>query len=224
MERRAKYRVDTGPKKISMPPEELRNRRQKRHNNLVLHSEMPKRDWPNLRRSFSKYCVAQELPLPVRPSRQCPNYQKKYRAEHREELNEAAAKRKRLRRKLFPEKMRAASRREQRARMLRPEIRIRSNLSRRINKALKGICKSAGTISLIGCSIETFKTLLASLFAPGMTWENYGPVWHVDHIKPCAKFDLKDPEQQRLCFHWSNQQPLFAKDNIRKGDKYATSD
>lgn len=190
----------------------------------IFHSEMPKRDWPNLGRSFSSYCREIKLPFPVRPSRQYPSYQKKYRAEHREKLNEAAAERKRIRRKLFPEKTKAAQRLEQKARMLRPGIRIRANLRRRIHKALKGICKSVGTMSLIGCSLNEFKVHLESRFKPGMTWENYGPVWHVDHIKPCAKFDLTDPEQQRFCFHWSNQQPLFARENMRKGDKYAVTD
>lgn len=61
---------------------------------------------------------------------------------------------------------------------------------------------------------------LESLFKTGMSWENYGPVWHVDHIKPCALFDLTDPEQQRICFHWTNLQPLFALDNMRKSDSY----
>ncbi len=53
-----------------------------------------------------------------------------------------------------------------------------------------------------------------------MTWENYGPVWHVDHIRPCAKFDLTDHDQQRACFHWTNLQPLFAKDNLQKNAKF----
>lgn len=52
-----------------------------------------------------------------------------------------------------------------------------------------------------------------------MTWENYGPVWHVDHIRPCASFDLQDPAQQRECFNFKNLQPLFAKENLKKGDR-----
>jgi hypothetical protein len=54
-----------------------------------------------------------------------------------------------------------------------------------------------------------------------MTWDNYGKYgWHLDHIKPCSSFNLKDPEQQLQCFHWSNQQPLWAKDNLSKGAKW----
>ena len=49
-----------------------------------------------------------------------------------------------------------------------------------------------------------------------MTWDNYGSYWHVDHIIPCCKFDLTDPEQQLKCFHYTNLQPLEATANLRK--------
>jgi len=52
-----------------------------------------------------------------------------------------------------------------------------------------------------------------------MTWKNYGE-WHVDHIKPCAKFNLIIDKEQKRCFHYSNLQPLWAKDNIKKSDNY----
>ena len=51
-----------------------------------------------------------------------------------------------------------------------------------------------------------------------MNWENYGK-WHIDHIKPISKFDMTDQEEQKKCFHWSNLQPLWAEENISKGDK-----
>jgi hypothetical protein len=54
-----------------------------------------------------------------------------------------------------------------------------------------------------------------------MTWDNYGPVWHVDHIHPCVSFNLIDPEQQKACFHFSNLQPLFREENMKKGRKVA---
>ena len=56
-------------------------------------------------------------------------------------------------------------------------------------------------------------------FKPGMTWERYGE-WHVDHIRPCASFDLTDPEQQTICFNYENLQPLWAIDNMKKGAKW----
>ena len=60
-----------------------------------------------------------------------------------------------------------------------------------------------------------------SLFQSGMTWENHGKYgWHIDHIRPCSSFDLTDPEQQKLCCHYTNLQPLWAKDNLSKGYKW----
>jgi len=55
-------------------------------------------------------------------------------------------------------------------------------------------------------------------FIAGMSWANYGE-WHIDHKKPCALFDLRDTDQQRACFHYSNLQPLWAFDNRSKGAK-----
>ncbi len=53
-----------------------------------------------------------------------------------------------------------------------------------------------------------------------MTWENHGRHgWHIDHIIPCAAFDLTDPEQQKKCFHYTNYQPLYTLENLKKGDR-----
>lgn len=99
-----------------------------------------------------------------------------------------------------------------------PKYRLCNNLRKRCWHALKGHSKSASTLKLLGCSVEHLRAHLESLFQPGMSWENYGE-WHVDHIKPCDSFDLTDPEQQRACFCWTNLQPLWRLDNIRKGTK-----
>lgn len=85
--------------------------------------------------------------------------------------------------------------------------------------ALSGKARALATLELLGCSVITLLKHLESQFRPGMSWENYGPVWHVDHITPCAIFNLNDPEQQKVCFHYTNLQPLFAKENLIKGDR-----
>ena len=88
-----------------------------------------------------------------------------------------------------------------------------------INKRY-GITNSKKTLDLLGCSIDEVREHLELLFVDGMSWENYGiHGWHIDHIIPCNYFDLTDPEQQKRCFNYKNLQPMWAKDNIKKGTK-----
>ncbi len=98
------------------------------------------------------------------------------------------------------------------------EYKIKTNLRTRLTKALKENWKSGKTLELLACSIKEFKKHLQNQFKPGMSWDNYG-LWHIDHKLPCAKFDLSKFKNQRKCFHFSNLQPLWAKDNLRKGSK-----
>ena len=102
-----------------------------------------------------------------------------------------------------------------------PENKLANSQRRRVGRALKGIVKSNHTLEMIGCSAIELKDYIESKFQYGMSWENYGREgWHVDHIRPCASFDLSDPEQQEECFHYTNLQPLWAKDNLSKGSHY----
>ena len=87
----------------------------------------------------------------------------------------------------------------------------------RIHKVLKGEIKSGHSLDLLGCSVDELKVHLEQQFEPGMTWENYGE-WHIDHIIPCARFDLRNPIHQKICFNYKNLQPLWAKDNSSKHD------
>jgi len=96
--------------------------------------------------------------------------------------------------------------------------RLKRYLSNRIYYALKDISKSESTMKLVDCSIEFLKSFLESKFTVGMSWDNYGK-WHVDHIQPCITFDLSKPSEQLKCFNYTNLQPLWAKDNLRKGSK-----
>lgn len=99
-----------------------------------------------------------------------------------------------------------------------PSFSVKSNLYRRINHALNGTAKTDSTMLLIGCTVAELVVHIESQWLPDMSWENYAlDGWHIDHIRPCASFDLLDPEQQRECFHYTNLQPLWAEDNLRKG-------
>ena len=101
-------------------------------------------------------------------------------------------------------------------------FRLRGVLSSRLRKAMKnnGTKKSKKTIELIGCSIIFLKSYLESKFKYGMNWENYGIYgWHIDHIIPCSSFNLAIEKEQKRCFHYTNLQPLWAKDNLSKSNK-----
>jgi hypothetical protein len=100
-------------------------------------------------------------------------------------------------------------------------FRLVCNLRSRTRAALKGKGKSAKTFRLIGCTIGALKFHLEAQFQPGMTWENYGQ-WHVDHILPCCSFDLASSEEQHKCFHYTNLQPLWARDNLSKNGRIPT--
>jgi len=100
------------------------------------------------------------------------------------------------------------------------DVRLANNLRARLNKALKGNHKSSSTINLLECSLESFKEHLQQQFVEGMSWDNYGNEWHIDHIKPCVLFDLKIEEQQKECFNFRNLQPLWKIDNLKKNKYY----
>ena len=83
----------------------------------------------------------------------------------------------------------------------------------------RGVCKSATAEQLVGMKLHELKAYIESKFTDGMCWERW-PEIHIDHIKPVSWFDLTDPEQLKACFHYSNLQPLWGKDNLRKRDSW----
>lgn len=78
--------------------------------------------------------------------------------------------------------------------------------------------KYKNTMDLVGCDRNELVSHIQSTFSNGMSWDNYGS-WEIDHVKPCASFDLTDLEQQRRCFHFTNLQALWSKENRSKGAK-----
>lgn len=99
-------------------------------------------------------------------------------------------------------------------------FKIRKNLRIRLWNAIKNNQKGGSAVKHLGCSVQFLKRHLEERFLPGMSWENYGLYgWHIDHIKPLSSFDLSDLEQIKVACHYTNLQPLWAKDNISKGNK-----
>lgn len=97
-------------------------------------------------------------------------------------------------------------------------FRLREALRTRQTKALNGLYKKGSFVRDLGCTISELKFYLEGQFLPGMSWENYGE-WHIDHIIPLSFFDLTDREQFLKACHYSNLQPLWAKENLVKANK-----
>jgi len=121
----------------------------------------------------------------------------------------------------YKEKRRQNSKRR---RLADIQFKLGDNLRRRLNKMLQGKTKVSSMLVLLGCSLPELQAHLETQFQPGMTRNNHGKgpgKWNVDHIRPCASFpDLTDPTQQAQCFHYTNLQPMWEPDNLRKGAKY----
>lgn len=94
------------------------------------------------------------------------------------------------------------------------KTRIRGLIS--ISFANKGFKKGTKSRHILGCSFETFKQHIERQFQKGMTWDNYGE-WHLDHIIPMASANTE--EDALKLNHYTNFQPLWAKDNLKKSDK-----
>ena len=103
-----------------------------------------------------------------------------------------------------------------------PIHKIKVTLRNSIGKACrsKGTEKVFKTEELLGCTIKEFKRHIEDQFQEGMTWDNHTrDGWHIDHIKPLSSFDLTKAENQLKACHYSNLQPLWAIENMQKGDK-----
>lgn len=89
---------------------------------------------------------------------------------------------------------------------------------KRFNSQVK--CRKAN--QYLGCAIDHAAMHIEKQFKKGMTWANHGKVWHIDHIVPLASFNLSNDDHVLMCCHYTNLQPMWASDNIRKGDTVPT--
>ena len=98
---------------------------------------------------------------------------------------------------------------------------LRQTVAGHIRYALKSE-KSKHTIEYLGCTIAEFRKHIESQFKPDMTWDNHG-TWHIDHIVPIKfKADGQPPTMENVIerLHWTNTQPLWALENISKGNRF----
>lgn len=109
------------------------------------------------------------------------------------------------------------------ARRSSPRGRLEHCLRGRHHRALRDARagKALSTRSALGCTGQELLAYIEAQFLPGMTWANHGiRGWHLDHRRPLASFDLSDPEQQRAAFHFTNLQPMWSAENLRKSARY----
>lgn len=102
------------------------------------------------------------------------------------------------------------------------QFRLRRNLRIRLCHILKDRQKIVSSIKDLGCSVDQLKLYLESQFQLGMTWNNYGNKkgqWSIDHIIPLANVDLTNREELLKACHYTNLQPLWAIDNLKKSNK-----
>lgn len=130
--------------------------------------------------------------------------------------------RERERRKLHKDKINAR-RREIAKKPLTIEQRIKHNLRKRVNRYIERRDGKNLYLKLLGCNkqflIKWFEYNFKLDEQLDITWDNYGSHWHIDHVTPCASFDMNNEEQQKECFHWTNLSPVLKSYNLSKGDK-----
>lgn len=165
-------------------------------------------------------------------------YNRKYEAEHREERNrkhreygstpEAKARKAQWHKENPPPPDRVARNQQWRkesgwdAKHYRENIetRIKYRLRGRLYKLIKSRVDRRSPVKFLGCSVAELIVHVQSKFLPGMTWENWSQFgWHLDHVRPLASFCLTEPAQFAEACHYTNLQPLWWADNIRKGKK-----
>jgi hypothetical protein len=115
-----------------------------------------------------------------------------------------------------PEKIKAKNARQSKF----PQRVMKQRISARIKCALESAStyKSNKTVHYIGCDMKYLRKWLEYQFTEGMNWDNRSE-WHIDHVRPCAVYDLLDLEEQQKCFNWKNMRPCWKTENMEKGDK-----
>lgn len=122
-----------------------------------------------------------------------------------------------------PDRVRRNRREWERKRRATPEGKIEKAARLAMLRAVKsGAIKDKKSMEYFGCTKAFLIEHIAKQFQPGMTWANHGNrTWHIDHIKPLCCFDMTNPEEVKAALHYTNVQPLWAKDNLTKSKSVA---
>jgi hypothetical protein len=110
--------------------------------------------------------------------------------------------------------------RKEKIKMLRKtnlNFKISEILRSKVHKMIKG--RQTSYQDIIGCDIDTLKKWIEFRFNENMNWDNLGLYWQIDHILPINGFNFSIENEQRICFHWTNLQPLESNINKSKSDK-----
>ena len=135
-------------------------------------------------------------------------YLRKYRKTHRSQMSAAALNRYHTKIKHDP--------------IALLTLRIRDRMAKAMKRYASGTIKTGSRLRYLGCSAPELCRYVQGMWKHGMTWQNYGKAWHLDHVIPLASFSLTQEEQRHKAFHYTNLQPLWAKENIRKSDTVPT--
>ena len=104
-------------------------------------------------------------------------------------------------------------------------FRLKKIVRCRVYGAIKRVLRGAKprmryrTEEMLGCTVEYFKSHIEGLWVDGMSWENYGTEWEIDHTIPLAAFNITDPHHQKMATHYTNQGPMWKSENRHKSDR-----
>ena len=149
---------------------------------------------------------------------QSKKYTEKYRLNHPEKAKESLKKADKKWKLNHPEKVKEWCKKAQAKRNNTPKGKLNVCLSRGIYQSLKGSKKGRHWESLVDYTVDQLKQHIEKLFKPGMSWDNYGSAWHIDHKIPIAVFNFQHPEHIdfKLCWSLKNLQPLEKEINLSK--------
>ena len=116
-------------------------------------------------------------------------------------------------------KMRTAA--ESKTKLTFLQCSLNNTMRRNIRRALKGKKNGRHWETLVGYTLAELMQTLEKEFRGGMSWKNYG-TWHIDHIIPLVRFTYEFPDDPEFKKAWrlKNLQPLWADENLRKGQKF----